>query len=173
MLHDQIVHAKTNQKQTLMYVSSSDPWHRETDRDPRTEQSGLDLLLGLGLEQGQSILLPTGCLYDTPENVGNEAAWLKAKGINIRGIEIGEEADGNWADGDQYAYLYMQMADAIRLELPAVPLGGPSYQTIQEDFVDWPHTGKPWLTQFRDALRTARGKLNAFNFCSFEWYPVR
>src|SRR5437868_15343553 len=37
-LNDVITHGVARNKQTDIYVSSTDPWHRTIDRDPDTEQ---------------------------------------------------------------------------------------------------------------------------------------
>lgn len=170
VFHDAIVHRRNNQVQTLMYVSSTDPWHRAQDIDPRTEQPGFDLMLRTGLDQILPVLLPTGCLYDTPDNVANEARWLKRRGIRIRGLELGEEPDGNWVYAEHYARLYLLMANAVRKVLARVTLGGPSFQTVLEDYAEFPREGKPWLTRFKDVLES-RHRMGDFQFCSFEWYP--
>ena len=168
--HDYVEHTKRNSTQTTVYVSSTDPWHRATDLDKHTEQPGFDLILARRLDQGQSILVPTGCLYNTPQNAANEVKWLTHRRVKLRGIEIGEEPDGNWAEADHYAQLYMQMAHAIREVLPQARLGGPSFQSASGDYQEWPHSGEPWLTRFKQTLGE-RGRLSDFRFCSFEWYP--
>jgi len=170
IFHDSLKHGKSNSDQTIAYVSSTDPWHRADDLDRRTEQPGFDLMLERGLGQGQPILVPAGCLYDTPENVANEIKWLVRRGVKLRGVELGEEPDGNWVDADHYARLYMRMASAIRKVAPTARIGGPSFQTATEDYEDWPHAGEPWLRRFRHVLQ-ANGRLSDFQFCSFEWYP--
>lgn len=167
---DAIVHRRNNQVQTVIYVSSTDPWHRARDLDPRTEQPGFDLVLRSGLAQREPLLIPTGCLYDTPANVANEARWLKAHRVPLRGLELGEEPDGNWVYPEHYARLYLLMADAVRKVLPTTPIGGPSFQTVVEDYAEFPRNGKPWLSRFKEELAD-RKRLSDFAFCSFEWYP--
>lgn len=168
---DAVVHSKSNLTQTSAYVSSTDPWHRSSDLDPRTEQPGFDLILDRHLDSGLPVLMPAGCLFDTPENVVAELNWLKARGVPLRGLEIGEEPDGNWADPEHYAELYAQKSRAIRAVDTTVRLGGPSFQTVNTDFVEFPKPGDPWLTRFMETLRK-RGDLKDFQFCTFEWYPV-
>ena len=167
---DEVVHAPDNAKQTTIYASSTDPWHRAVDRDPHTEQPGFDLVLERGLTNGLPVLIPTGCLYDTPANVSAEARWLRSRRVPLRGIEIGEEPDGNWADAAQYAALYLQMARAIRKGLPQARLGGPSFQTVRTEYHDFPYSGTAFLTRFLTFLRT-RKRLKDYAFVSFEWYP--
>ncbi|MHB8634953.1 MAG: discoidin domain-containing protein [Fimbriimonadaceae bacterium] len=169
--HDFVVHTRSNATQTRIYVSSTDPWHRAKDLDRNTEQPGFDLILGLGLDQGQRVLVPAGCLYDTPKNVANEAVWLERRGVKLRGLEVGEEPDGNWMYGEQYGMLYVQMADAVRKAAPQVRLGGPSLQTASEDYVAFPRAGKPWVTRFVEYVKSRR-RLSELNFFSFEWYPI-
>ena len=168
--HDAVVHAADNTVQSLVYVSSTDPWHRAKDLDRKTEQPGFDMILERGLDQGEGILMSTGCLYDNPPNVANEVAWLLQRGVKLRGVELGEEPDGNWVYADQYALLYLEMANAVRKVAPLVRLGGPSLQTAAEDYTEFPRPGAPWLTRFVEFLRL-RGRLKDFAFCSFEWYP--
>jgi hypothetical protein len=168
--HDIIQHAKSNQKQSMIYVSSTDPWHRESDRDSKTEQPGFDMMLDRGLTNNQPVLIPTGCLFDTPENVGAEVRWLKGRNIPLRGLELGEEPDGNWTDPDQYAALYLQMANVVRRTMPTVRIGGPSLQTVVDEYREFPRPGGEYLLRIRHHL-TARKRQRDFSFVTFEWYP--
>src|SRR6266480_4421326 len=52
--------------QTIIYVSSTDPWHRAEDIDYKTEQPGLDFILRSKLTNHLLVLVPVGVLYDTP-----------------------------------------------------------------------------------------------------------
>ena len=54
--------------QTVVQVSSTDPWHRAVDRDPDVEQPSLDLVFASGLNAGKPLMAPVGVFYDTPEN---------------------------------------------------------------------------------------------------------
>src|SRR5207247_7820643 len=65
---DHIRHAPDRHRQTVIYVSSADPWHRAEDIDFSTEQPGLDFILQGNLTNGLPVLVPMGVLYDTPEN---------------------------------------------------------------------------------------------------------
>ena len=78
----------------MIYTSSTDPWHRAIDLDPKTEQPGFDLVFGSGLTNNLPVLMPVGLLYDTPENAAAEIRFLKARGYPVRQIEMGEEPDG-------------------------------------------------------------------------------
>ena len=170
-LHDIIVHARDH-RQTVMHVSSTDPWHRATDRDPRTEQPGFDLVLRSGLTNGLPVMFPVGVLYDTPENAAAEIAFLKSRGHAGSRIELGEEPDGQGIDPRDYGALYVQFADSIHRADPQAQLGGPSFVAVDAD----PHSDDSrlgsgwWLSHFLKYLR-ARHREDDFRFLSFEWYP--
>src|SRR5713226_5953045 len=76
-LQDVIDHGTKRNKQTDIYVSSTDPWHRAIDRDDQTEQPGFDFIYKTGLTNGLPMLLPVAVLFDTPENAAAEARYLK------------------------------------------------------------------------------------------------
>ena len=73
---DAVVHAPSHAKQTFAHVSSTDPWHRAIDRDPDLEQAGIDRIFASGLTAGQPIMMATGLLYDTPDNVAAELRYI-------------------------------------------------------------------------------------------------
>src|SRR2546430_15341227 len=85
-LHDEIHHAADHDKQTVFYVSSTDPWHRESDLDEGAEQPGFDRIFQSGLTNGLPMLTPTGLLYDTPENAVAEIQYLQAKGYPVERV---------------------------------------------------------------------------------------
>ncbi|MGZ3306718.1 MAG: discoidin domain-containing protein, partial [Asticcacaulis sp.] len=91
---DYVRHAPERTKQTWMLVSSSDPWHRAIDRDDDLEQPGIDLVYNSGITRGLPVMLPVGAIYDTPENAAALIRYVKARGYKVRGIELGEEPDG-------------------------------------------------------------------------------
>ena len=172
-LRDLIRHDTTNAGQTRMYVSSTDPWHRATDRDENIEQPGFDRVFHSGLTRGMAALIPAGLLYDTPENAAAELRFLRRRGYPVNRIELGEEPDGQYVSPDDYAALYLLWADALRAVEPTIVLGGPSWQTMETDrMMAWRNGSdeRPWLTRFVDYLR-ARGRLSDLGFFSFEWYP--
>jgi hypothetical protein len=170
--HDEVKHTAINKTQTPVYVSSTDPWHRESDRDPLIEQPGFDRVFQSGLTNRLPMLTPVAVLYDTPENAAAEVRYLRARGYPVERIEMGEEPDGQFVEPEQYAALYLQFAEAIHAVAPALQLGGPSLQDIEPGpQVGSIQTGKRnWLTRFISYLKQ-RGRLTDFGFFSFEWYP--
>jgi len=170
--HDAIRHATKRDDQTTVYVSSTDPWHREIDRDDATEQPGFDFIFKSGLTNGLPMLLPVPVLYDIPENAVAEIQYLTARGYPIDRIEMGEEPDGQFATPEHYALLYLQFVNALRRVNPALHFGGPSLQDIEQSQVPGRiEFGKGgWLGRFIQYL-DSRGRLDDFSFFSFEWYP--
>lgn len=167
---DAIAHGPSNQTQTVVYTSSTDPWHRAIDLDPKTEQPGFDLVFGSGLTNNLPVLMPVGLLYDTPENAAAEIRFLKARGYPVRQIEMGEEPDGQFVSPEHEAALYLEFATAIHEVDPTLALGGPSFQSgiVYTGFdVDPDRT---WVTRFLGYLRD-HGRLDDYRFLSFEWYP--
>jgi len=170
--HDLVRHAPDGKRQTPMYVSSTDPWHRAGDRDPNVEQPGFDRVFGSGLGSGLPVLLPAGVLYDTPGNAAAELRFLRARGYSVTQMELGEEPDGQYVSPEDYGALYVQWADALHGVDPTLLLGGPSFQTAIEGWVAWPDArgDRSWLRRFLGYLKR-RGRLADFAFFSFEWYP--
>jgi hypothetical protein len=168
---DVVRHAPAH-AQTPVWVTSTDPWHRAIDRDPETEQPGIDRVVASGLTNGLPMLVPVGVLYDTPENGAALLRYLRTRRVPVRGVELGEEPDGQYVSPDDYGALYLQAAEALRRVDPYVALGGPSFQSVELDVRGWPDVPepRPWLARFRDFL-DARGAARTFGFFSFEWYP--
>ena len=127
--HDWVRRAPRDDAQTEMVASSTDPFHAATDRDPRVEQPGFDRVWASGLTHGLPVLVSVGVLYDTPDNAASELRFLKQRGYALRGVELGEEPDGQYVSPEDYGALYVQFADALRRVDKSVPLGGPSLQT--------------------------------------------
>ena len=171
-LKDVIHHAAKRNGQTNIYVSSTDPWHREIDRDEQTEQPGFDFIFNSGLTNGLPLLLPVPVLYDTPENAAAEIRYLKSRGYAFEQIEMGEEPDGQFVAPEHFAALYLQFAKAIHDIDRTLRLGGPSLQDIEQSQVPGRiEFGKAgWLGRFLDYLKR-HGQLDKFSFFSFEWYP--
>ena len=170
--HDEVRHAPDNGGQTPIYVSSTDPWHRERDKDELIEQPGFDRVFQSGLTNGLPMLIPVPLLYDTPENAAAEIRYLKARGYPVERVEQGEEPDGQFVAPEDYAALYIQFAKAIHAVNQKLKLGGPSFQDIQPgETIGQTQTGKPgWLQRFLAHLKE-RGRLDEYTFFSFEWYP--
>ena len=171
-LQDEIHHASNNSDQSPVYVSSTDPWHRASDKDDFIEQPGFDRLFKSKLTNGLPVLIPVGVLYNTPENAVAEIRYLKKRGYPIERVELGEEPDGQFVTPEDYAALYIQFARALHAIDPTLKLGGPSFQDIEYDpDAVSPVNGKPaWLGRFLDYLKQHES-LEDYTFFSFEWYP--
>src|SRR5439155_2664671 len=169
---DVIHHAPNRNSQTVIYVSSTDPWHREVDRDGQTEQPGFDFIFRSGLTNGLPLLLPVPVLYDTPENAAAEIRYLKARGYAFERIEMGEEPDGQFVAPEHFAALYLQFAKAIHDIDRTLRRGGPSLQDIEQSQVPGRiEFGKAGgLGRFLEYLKR-HDQLDKFSFFSFEWYP--
>jgi hypothetical protein len=170
--HDRMRHGTTRQKQTIVYVSSTDPWHRDSDLHQDVEQVGLDRIYATGLTNNLPMLLPTGLLYDTPENAANEIRYLRARGYKFDRVELGEEPDGQYVTPEDFGALYLQWTEAIHQVDPTVQLGGPSFQeiSIDEDASKANRGNGEWMRRFLDYLKR-RGRSSDYSFFSFEWYP--
>lgn len=174
-LRDAVRHAPGRDVQSRFFVSSTDPWHRAGDLDPGVEQPGIDRVFASGLTRGLPVLIPVGALYDTPDNAAALLRYLRRRGYPLRGVELGEEPDGQYAAPEDYGALYLQTADALRAVEPAATLGGPSFQSLwDEPMMAWSGTpvapDHPWLARLLAYLR-ARGRAADLGFLSFEWYP--
>jgi hypothetical protein len=169
---DAIDHGTGRNQQTDIYVSSTDPWHRAIDRDPETEQPGFDFIFKSGLTNGLPMLIPVPVLYDTPENAVAEIRYLQARRYPVERIEMGEEPDGQFVNPEHFGALYLQFETAIHQINPALQLGGPSLQDIEQSEVPGRiEFGKAgWMGRFLEYLKR-RGRLDKFTFFSFEWYP--
>jgi hypothetical protein len=169
---DYVKRSKDN-KQTAMWTSSDDPWHREADRvSGDQDQPGLDVVSTSGVTRGLPTIYPVPLFYSTPENAANEVRYLESRGYPIRYIEMGEEIDGQYAVPEDYAALYIEFARAIHAVDPRVKLGGPIFSGFNTDWTTWRDaSGRvSWLARFLAYLR-ARGHLSDLAFFSFEHYP--
>jgi len=169
---DQVVHARDARRQTPIFVSSTDPWHTAQDKDPNTEQPGLDAFYRSGLTGSNPPVIPVPLLYDTPDNAAAEIAYLKRQGYPVLQVEMGEEPDGQYVTPEDYGALFLQFADALHRIDPGLQLGGPGFQTSIDGYRSWPigDEARPWMTRFLDYLRS-RGRESDLRFFSFEWYP--
>ncbi|MGH9466687.1 MAG: discoidin domain-containing protein [Terriglobales bacterium] len=159
-------------KQTATYCSSTDPWHTAEARNPRGDQTGLDLFLSSGITNNLPAMIPIAIIYGIPEDGAAQVAYMNKRGYKVGWLEMGEEADGQYYMPEDYAALYCQFANAIRKVDPTLKLGGPVYQGINQDVTLWPDAqGRTsWSGRFVDYLK-AHGHLQDLGFFSFEIYP--
>src|ERR1700730_1036513 len=168
--HDYIRHAADRYRQTVIYVSSTDPWHRAEEIDYKIEQPGLDFILRSALTNGLPVLVPVGVLYDTPENATAEISCLCKGQYPLEGIELGEEPDGQWALPEDYAALYTGVAPRLTALNPRLKLGGPRLPNFEEQLLTWPDAAgnRSLMNRFLKCIRSAGVP---FDFFSFEFYP--
>ena len=167
-----------DQKQSLTYCSSVDPWHEPSDlfvapdRMESGDQPGLDLFFTSGITRGLPAIVPVAMLYGTPEDSAAQLTYLKKRGYAISQIEMGEEPDGQYMLPEDYGALYLQWATALHRVDPAYKLGGPVFEGVTEDIRAWPDAqGRTsWFGRFLDYLK-AHGRLSDLAFMSFEHYP--
>ena len=152
----------------MIYVSSTDPWHRAEDIDYKIEQPGLDFILRSALTNGLPVLLPVGVLYDTPENATAEINYLLRRNYDLEGIELGEEPDGQWASPEDYAALYAGVARRLAAFNRHLKLGGPSLQNFDDQLLTWPDASgnRSWMNRFLKYIGT-RNVLSIFSPSNF------
>jgi len=173
-----ILHHSPDQKQTLTLCSSVDPWHEPSDlyvapnRMESGDQPGLDLFFSSGITRGLPAIVPVALLYSTPEDAAAQMSYIKKRGYPVSYIEMGEEADGQYMQPEDYGALYLQFATALHRVDPGFKLGGPSFQGVTEDIKAWPDAqGRTsWFGRFLDYLKT-HNRLQDLSFMSFEHYP--
>ena len=160
--------------QTTTLCSSVDPWHETSGVSDKSDQVGLDLFYTSGYTRGLPAMIPVAMLYGTPEDSAAQIAYLKKRGYPISYVEMGEEPDGQYMLPEQYGALYLQWATALHRVDPALKLGGPVFEGVNEDIQVWPDSqGKTsWLGRFIDYLK-AHGRLGDLAFVSFEHYPYQ
>jgi hypothetical protein len=167
-------HGQSADTQTRTYASSTDPWHRSSDRDDETEQPGIDLMFSSGITRGLPMLTPVGVLYDTPNNASALLRYVRKQHYAIPRVELGEEPDGQFVSPMDFAALYAQVADSLHAVDPGVILGGPSLQDGRTKvMMAWKEATtdeRSWLARFVSAL-AARGHARDLAFVSFEFYP--
>jgi hypothetical protein len=159
--------------QSMIYTSSDDPWHTADDRiKTDQDQPGLDIVSRSALTRGLPVMYPVPLFYSTPQNAANEVAYLEARHYKIGYIEMGEEVDGQYAEPEDYAALYIQFAEAIHTFYPRVKLGGPVFEGVNIDTPIWADgTGDMrWFHRFLLYLKS-HGHLGDLAFMSFEHYP--
>jgi len=168
--HDHIRHAPDRHRQTIIYASSTDPWHRAEDIDDDTEQPGFDFILRSKLTNKLPVLVPVSVLYDTPENAVAEIQYLLRRNYSLEGFELGEEPDGQWASPEDYAALYTGIARRLAELKSPLKVGGPSLQNFEDELLTWADASgnRSWMNRF---LAYIRGAKVPFDFFSFEFYP--
>jgi F5/8 type C domain len=173
-----LTHHSADQKQTLTYCSSVDPWHEASDlyvapdRMESGDQPGFDLFFTSGITRGLPAIVPVAMLYSTPEDAAAEMTYIKKRGYPVSYIEMGEEPDGQYMLPEDYGALYLQFAAALYRVDPNFKLGGPVFEGVTEDIKAWPDAqGRTsWFGRFLDYLK-AHGRLADLSFMSFEHYP--
>jgi hypothetical protein len=169
---DLVTHAP-NQKQTVTYASSVDPWHEAGNRVHDQEQPGLDIVFQSGVTRGIPATVPIPMMYSTPDNAAAEIRYLEARGYAIARVEMGEEPDGQFVTPEDDAALYAQFADALHDVDPKLQLGGPVFESDLSDVKAWrssEYPGRSWTKRFV-AYLTAHNRLADLGFFSFEHYP--
>jgi hypothetical protein len=167
---DHISHSPDHQ-QSIVYVSSTDSWHRSNDIDRNIEQAGIDRFFASGLPANQPALMPAGLLYDTPDNVLSMIKYLKSKHYLVNEFEMGEEPEGQLVSPVDYAALYYQLGIKIKAIDSSFRLGGPGFASISFTLDDSStFTESKWTELFLNYLKK-KNAINLFNFFTFEWYP--
>lgn len=167
---DVVRHGTDRLHQSVMHVSSTDPWHRAVDRDVETEQPSPVRIVRSGLARHLPVMMPVGILYDTPENAVAELEYLRKSGVPVREIELGEEPDGQLVTAADYAALYLEFARRIHRSFPEVVTGGPSLMNgIADTWLD-DSADQSWTSQFVHYLHDHDG-MAELGFFSFEMFP--
>jgi len=168
--HDHVRHGPDRHRQTIIYTSSTDPWHRAEDIDYSTEQPGLDFVLRSKLTNNLPVLVPVGVLYDTPENAVAEIQYLLRRNYSLEGVELGEEPDGQWVSPEDCAALYAGVARRLAELKSPLKIGGPSLQNFEDQLLTWADASgnRSWMNRFLKYIRSAKVDLD---FLSFEFYP--
>ena len=167
---DYVRHAPDRHRQTVIYTSSTDSWHRAEDIDYSTEQPGLDFVLRSKLTNNLPVLVAAGVLYDTPENAVAEIRYLLRRNYSLEGIELGEEPDGQWVSPEDYAALYTGVVRRLAELKSPLKIGGPSLQSFEDQLLTWADAAgnRSWMNRFLGYIRGAKVR---FDFLSFEFYP--
>jgi hypothetical protein len=169
---DAVYHA-SGPGQTRTICSSVDPWHTADDivKNGR-EQVGFDRFFKSGITRGLPAMVPIAMIYSTPQDAAAQLAYLENRHYPVSYVEMGEEADGQYMQPEDYAALYLQFAAALHKVDPKLKLGGPSFEGVNEDIEVWPTAdGRvSWLGRFIDYLK-GRGRISDLAFMSFEHYP--
>ncbi len=162
-------------RQTIIMVSSIDPWHGAADRIRNgQDQPGLDMMSRNVITRGLPMMYAVPLFYSTPANAAAMVQYLHGRGYTLNHIEMGEEVDGQYAIPEDYASLYIQFAQAIHRVYPQAKLGGPAFQGVNQDIKVWADAkgDDSWFRRFLKYLRS-HGHLNDLTFMSYEHYPFR
>jgi len=173
-----LLHHSADQKQTLTYCSSVDPWHQPSDlyvapdKMESGDQPGFDLFFTSGITRGLPAIIPVAMLYSTPEDAAAQMTYIKTRGYPVSYVEMGEEPDGQYTTPEDYGALYLQFATALHRVDSNFKLGGPVFEGVTEDIKVWPDAQgrSSWFGRFLDYLK-AHGRLQDLSFMSFEHYP--
>jgi hypothetical protein len=172
-LVDWVRHGPERKRQSVVWVSSTDPWHRALDIDLDSEQPGLDAVYASGLTRGLGAIVPVSLLYGVPEDSAAEIRFLRSRRYPISFVEMGEEPDGQSFSPEAYGALFEQWAAALHAIDPALRLGGPCFQSTTDIVAFWRdghHRGTSWIGRLVHRLRSD-GRISELAFLSFEWYP--
>jgi hypothetical protein len=170
--HDSLRHT-ADQEQTTTYSSSVDPWHEPRNLENKNQaQVDFDWFYTSGVTHGLPAMVPIAMIYSQPEDAAAEIRYLEARHYPISYVEMGEEADGQYMQPEDYAALYLQFATAIHKVDPSLRLGGPAFQGVNDDVQAVPDAmGRTsWLGRFLSYLKD-RDRLQDLSFFSFEHYP--
>jgi len=163
---DLLRHGPARERQSVVWVSSTDPWHRASDRDPRVEQPGLDRVFRSGLTSGIPMLVPVAVLYGIPEDAAAEIAYLRARNYPFTDVELGEEPEEQFATPQDFGALSLKTIAAIRATGAHPRFGGPSLILLHANL----ETDSFWMARLL-AFYRKNASLDALGFFSFEWYP--
>jgi hypothetical protein len=169
LFRDYIRHDRSGIRQTQIIVSSTDPWHREADRDPDSVQPSPVALHARELFTGP-FMIPLGLITDTPENALAELNYFRRRALPIDRVELGEEPEGQLAPPRMVAALYHRLALLIAREDPSISIGGPSLIDPAAD-TTLDDEDQSWTKAFLQSLRTSRPS-SPIRFLSTELYPV-
>ncbi len=168
--HDRMHHF-ANHDQSVVYVSSTDPWHTSKDIDYNVEQPGIDRFFTDGLTSNLPALIPAALLYDTPENVLALFKYLRKNNYKFNEVEMGEEPEGQLVSPTDYAALYFQLGKKLKSLDGNIKMGGPCFASLSSEEEDsTTFTEAKWTTLFLNYLKSHKS-IDLFNFFSFEWYP--
>ena len=121
-------------------ASSIDPWHEPTDIGPTAgEQVGLDLFYTSGYTRGLPAMIPIAMLYSTPEDAAAQIAYLKKReAIPSRGSRWAKSPTASSCCPKITARSTSSSRPRCTAVDPALKLGGPVFEGVNEDILVWP-----------------------------------